>query len=88
MHAVTSKWQIEIVKPGSSLLLRKTLSKDPASLKEQFPAYIQAQESLIPSQKGGFSPPKDRATCSDGRVPAQGYAQIHSILTPEVALWP
>lgn len=73
--------QIEIVKPGSSLLLRKTWSKDPAALKKQFPAYTQALQALAPSHKSGSSPPKDGPACSSlpARGPAQGYAWVHGI---------
>ena len=81
MHAVTSKWQIELVKPGTSLLLRKDSSKDPAAQKKRFPAYIWALQALTPSHKGGSSPPKDRPACSSvpARVRAQGYTRVHGI---------
>lgn len=73
--------QIEIVKPGSFLLLRKTWSKDPAALKKQFSAYTQALQALAPSHRGGSSPPKDRPACSSlpARGAAQGDARVHGI---------
>lgn len=62
VHATASKSHIEIVEPGSSLLLIiifLNCSKEPATLKEQFPTYIQPLQLLSFIHKGDSNPLKD-----------------------------